>query len=135
MSATDETVDCRGCTACCRREMILLTVDDDLSLYPEAVQMDAAKQAAAVAILKSSAGWRLPLKSNGDCINLGPSGCTIYAHRPVICRSFSCVGMARGILATLSRAERRTGLREGWIDRTVFEAGRTRLKESLRMPF
>lgn len=34
--------------------------------------------------------WRISLKerSNGDCVMLGPDGCTVYPVRPPQCRSF-----------------------------------------------
>lgn len=34
-------------------------------------------------------------QENGDCIYLGPDGCTIHGHHPAICRTFDCAAFAR----------------------------------------
>ena len=38
----------------------------------------------------SSNTTALAQQNNGDCIYLGPDGCTNYANRPAICRKFDC---------------------------------------------
>lgn len=34
-------------------------------------------------------------KLNGDCVYLGPGGCSIYDRRPILCRAFDCRDWAR----------------------------------------
>ena len=33
--------------------------------------------------------------TNGDCVYLGPDGCTIHGRHPAICRTFDCAGFVR----------------------------------------
>jgi len=73
-----------------------------------------------------SVWWRTSLKelANGDCVLLGPEGCTVYAVRPTQCRTFPfwsdnlearrdwddlkarCPGIDHGRLYTRSEIER-----------------------------
>jgi Fe-S-cluster containining protein len=73
---------CNGCTECCKREALFLYPEhgDDVSQY------------------KTRVIWgrrALRAKANGDCIYLGPKGCTIWRQRPIICREFDCVDFVR----------------------------------------
>lgn len=36
----------------------------------------------------------LQRRSDGGCIHLGDRGCTIYEHRPAVCRTFDCRAFA-----------------------------------------
>lgn len=76
-------VPCDGCVACCRGELIMLHPEhgDDPARYDTIAVRD-----------EGGAGTSLALrhKPNGDCIYLGPSGCTIHDHAPAICRTFDC---------------------------------------------
>jgi Putative zinc- or iron-chelating domain len=69
---------CKTCTACCEREQIPLTAEDDPSLYD--VQYVAG------------IGLVIAPREDGSpaCRYLGRRGCTIYAHRPKLCRDFDC---------------------------------------------
>jgi hypothetical protein len=62
--------------------------------------------------------------AEGKCVYLGPSGCTIYERRPLLCRSFDC----RKHYLILPRQDRDNLVRLGLSSRAVFNAGRTRLK-------
>ena len=66
----------------------------------------------------------LATKENGECIYLGPSGCTIYDRRPLLCRSFDC----RKHYLILPRQDRDNLVRLGLSYRAVFNAGRLRVK-------
>jgi len=66
----------------------------------------------------------LATNSNGHCIYLGPSGCTIYHRRPLICRTFDC----RKHYLILPRQDRDNLVKIGLSSRPVFNAGRARLK-------
>ena len=63
--------------------------------------------------------------ADGNCIYLGPDGCTIHDRAPVVCRVFDC----RRACFKLSRTrnQRRAMIKEGRADPEIFEAGRARL--------
>lgn len=63
-------------------------------------------------------------RKNGDCIYLGRDGCTIRERRPHLCRIFDC----RGHYLSKTRAERQELSTGSPLARTIFNAGRTRLK-------
>lgn len=70
---------------------------------------------------------RIPLLAttpDGACVYLGESGCTIYARRPALCRSFDC----RKHYLMLPRQDRDNLVRLELSSRAVFNAGRARLK-------
>lgn len=73
---------CGGCTLCCKRSIVALIPDLD-----EPASTYETDKIASVHVLKH--------KENGDCIYLGPGGCTIYERRPAVCREFDCRGLAR----------------------------------------
>lgn len=113
----DAAIDCDGCTACCRKECVILTEQDDAGLYETIDVIHPLTDEPAKAI---------PHADDGACIYLGEAGCTIYDRRPAICRAFSCVGWVAGVLAVTTRAERRRDMRDGYIDREVWDAGMKR---------
>lgn len=110
-------VDCDGCTICCRKELVLLTANDDPMAFTTVEVINPLNGQTAHAI---------PLKADGACHYLGDQGCTIYERRPEICRAFSCVGWVLSIEARTTRAERRRDLKRGLIDRETWEAGKSR---------
>jgi hypothetical protein len=65
----------------------------------------------------------LATEPNGQCVYLGPAGCTIYERRPLLCRSFDC----RKHYLILPRQDRDNLVRLGFSSRAVFNAGRARL--------
>lgn len=108
-------VPCNGCTACCKGEAIILHPEcgDDESLYQtKPVQHPLTGKMALM----------LEQKSNGDCAYLGTNGCTIWGHRPTICRTFDC----RMMFLKFPPALRKQMLRAGMLDRDVIRAGRKR---------
>lgn len=111
------SVDCGTCTACCKKMLILLEpgLDD-----PAAYDCD---------VMKGPRGLLYSVKhrANGDCIYLGPHGCTIHGHQPAVCRAFDCVAFVRD----WPRARRR---KEGKRDNDeVLKAGLSRLAASRRV--
>lgn len=107
-------VDCHGCQACCKKQLVTLEPPED---DPAAFDCD---------VIEGPAGtlYSLKHKANGDCIYLGPDGCTIHGRQPVICRTFDCVAFA----AQWPRARRRKEKTvPGWDE--VLKAGQHRLRE------
>lgn len=87
-------VPCNGCTACCRRELV--------PLLPEHGDDPGTFEVQEVAINGRQVPF-LALRENGDCVYLGPDGCTIHARAPAVCRAFDC----RRFFLSMTRAERR----------------------------
>ena len=80
--------------------------------------------------LPEGRGAILKKGSDGNCIYLGPSGCTIHDRAPKICRVFDC----RRWFLSKSRNERRTMVKAGAADAAVFEAGRKRVSSLTVQP-
>jgi hypothetical protein len=75
-------VPCNGCTACCRHDRIMVDPAEEttdrlahLELEPDDLEPDKLQ---------------LKHRSDGACVHLGASGCTVYEHRPTICRTYDC---------------------------------------------
>jgi Fe-S-cluster containining protein len=111
-----ELVACDGCTACCQRELLVLhpELGDDPAQF-ETIEIKnpfTGEKALAIAPTES-----------GQCRYLSEAGCSIYDRRPVLCRSFSCVGLFK----KLSRQERRMAMKSGLASKEVIDAGRKRV--------
>jgi Fe-S-cluster containining protein len=107
-------VPCGSCHLCCKSEVLALMPDegDKVETYEhEYITLPMGR----VPVLKH--------KPNGDCVYLGPEGCTIHDRAPVICRIFDC---RRWFLAH-SRPERRRMIADSLATKAVFAAGRARL--------
>ncbi len=116
MSLTE--VPCNGCTECCRSNQGLVLhpeQGDDVESYRHVTATDNATGAQV---------FLLATEPNGQCVYLGPSGCTIYHRRPLLCRSFDC----RKHYLILPRQDRDNLVKIGMSSRAVFNAGRARLK-------
>jgi hypothetical protein len=110
---TDTQVPCGTCTECCRSGQGLFLhpeQGDDVSAYRTQVLADGVTHLLATT-------------DQGACVYLGPSGCTIYERRPLLCRSFDC----RKHYLILPREDRDNLVRLGLSSRAVFNAGRSRL--------
>jgi Fe-S-cluster containining protein len=72
---------CAGCTLCCRgRQAVVIVPGVDRDDYD----------------IQTVNGYALLAhRPNGDCVYLGPGGCTIYERRPAVCRMFDCRELAR----------------------------------------
>ncbi len=111
-------VPCNGCTECCRSgQGLFLHPDrgDDIDSYRHRMMADPATGQAI---------WLLAVDENNACVYLGDSGCTIYARRPLLCRSFDC----RKHYLMLPKQDRDNLVALGLSSRAVFNAGRSRLK-------
>jgi Fe-S-cluster containining protein len=111
-------VPCNGCTECCKSSQLLL-------LHPE--QGDDVASYRFRIITDHQTGrklFALDSDEQGRCVYLGASGCTIYDRRPLLCRSFDC----RKHYLILPKQDRDNLVRIGLSSRTVFNAGRSRLK-------
>ena len=110
--------ECATCPGlCCRNDTIMLHPDrgDDPAVYATEPITNP---------LTGGPAFMLAHKPNGDCVYLAEVGgagrCSIYDHRPAICRAFDC-GLA---FAKLSRNDRRAMLKADLASRETFEQGR-----------
>lgn len=114
----DQTeVPCGSCTECCKSgQGLFLHPDqgDDVEAYAHQVAKDKAGNLV----------YLLATTEAGACVYLGPSGCTIYKHRPLLCRSFDC----RKHYLILPRQDRDNLVRLKLSSRAVFNAGRARIR-------
>lgn len=111
-------VPCNGCTECCRSgQGLFLHPDrgDDLESYRHRAIADPAT---------GNTIHLLEVNEQGACVYLGPSGCTIYDRRPLLCRTFDC----RTHYLMLPKQDRDNLVSLGLSSRAVFNAGRSRLK-------
>jgi len=103
-------IDCGGCHGCCHQLVIVLP---DEAPPPGGWRLDAARAPLPV----------LERRAEGSCVYLDPLGlgCSIYPHRPRMCREFHC-----GLwYATLSPAERsRIAAHGDAADREMLASGR-----------
>jgi len=116
-SSEKTEVPCEGCTACC-------SSGQGLFLHPEKGDDVESYQCQVTADRAGNTVFLLATTPAGACIYLGPSGCTIYHRRPLLCRSFDC----RSHYLILPRQDRDNLVRLGLSSRAVFNAGRARLK-------
>jgi Fe-S-cluster containining protein len=109
-------VPCGGCRLCCRSFMVPIQPDkgDDPSQYQTAICY--SPDAAPYMILD-----RHP---NGDCIYLGPAGCTIHDRAPYHCRAFDC----RDYFKSYTRNERRDLAKRDTAAGPMFDRGRELLQ-------
>ncbi len=113
---SETTVPCDTCTLCCRSNQGLFLhpeQGDDVNSYQHQTGTDS--DGNPIYLLATT---------NGACVYLGPSGCTIYDRRPLLCRSFDC----RKHYLILPRQDRDNLVRLGLSSRPVFNEGRRRLK-------
>jgi Fe-S-cluster containining protein len=114
MNGLRTRVPCDGCRACCQHELVVLFPEDgDDPARFEHIALPSTH--GPVLILKQ--------KDNGDCVYLGPDGCTIYGRAPVVCRKFDC----RAYFLSMPRQERRQIEKHVDSKISIFKAGRQRL--------
>jgi len=85
MKAT-ATLPCGSCVLCCtdNQAVVLHPEDcDDPRDYGTVIE-------APHPLYPDRTIYMLPHKADGSCTFLGPFGCSIYAKRPAICRTFDC---------------------------------------------
>lgn len=115
----DGQVPCNGCTLCCRGDAVFLhpELGDDPKSY-ETESYPHPLSGADAPILKHG--------DDGNCVYLGPAGCTIYDRRPVMCRAFDC----RKFFMSMDRNTRRQGVRRKLFDVAVLDRGRELLADA-----
>ena len=106
-------VPCDGCTACCRGRAIR-------PLYPERGDVVEDYEHVYADVDVPVLAWN----ENGDCVYVGPEGCTIHARRPALCRGYDC----RVEWRALSRRQRRADMRARPYQRAIYAAARKLLK-------
>lgn len=74
-------IACASCRQCCTHQTVLLLIEDEPRMAH--YQVDAHD-------FEDKIFFTLQVKENGDCIHLGPAGCTIYENRPEVCRAYDC---------------------------------------------
>jgi Fe-S-cluster containining protein len=74
---------CNGCTSCCYFPGPVDVIPDD----------EQPEDLAHLDLVDHPDGdGRLALRKrpDGACVHLGPTGCTVHAHRPLACRTYDC---------------------------------------------
>jgi Fe-S-cluster containining protein len=80
----DAEVPCGSCTACCRAAQFV-------HIGPEETDARAHIPAELLVPAPGRPGYLvMGYDEQGHCPMLGEVGCTIYAHRPVACRTYDC---------------------------------------------
>lgn len=120
------TVPCGTCRQCCRGNsfvMLLADEGDDVESYQHEIVHLAAARIGPLSH-KAGSGPILKRQSNGDCVYLGPDGCTIHDRAPKVCRAFDC----RVLVLKHTRSETRAMIADGLLDRDIVDQGRRLLR-------
>lgn len=115
------TVPCGSCQHCCKNLWIWLKPEEGDVVE----QYDTVDYVSPITGLPAKA---LSHKPNGDCVYLGPAGCTIHGRHPAVCRAFDCRRFYLKLMA-LPRTERRREMRTGYLVKETLEVGR-RMQEA-----
>lgn len=123
---TRASVPCDGCRLCCQGNNLV-------TLHPEDGDVVASYAHHQITNpLTGATGFALDRLANGDCVYLGPDGCTIHDRAPAMCRKFDC--RAQYLLSRkFNREDRRRMHAQGVLTRDMLEAGR-RLLDKLGVP-
>ncbi len=101
-------VPCNGCRACCKDDLIFLSNEDIISEFNwELVNGRPA----------------LKHKSNGECIHLTESGCSVHNNPPAICRKFDC----RVLFLETTKHQRKIRIQINPSMKEVYIAGKKRV--------
>jgi hypothetical protein len=76
-------VACGGCTACCHYSGIVVDEKRNRKHLPYLL---TERNRDGELVLRQ--------RPDGACIHLGEQGCSVYEHRPTVCRSFDCRAFA-----------------------------------------
>ena len=109
-------VVCNGCRACCQGEVLIL--------YPEMGDKPWEYLCRTMRNpLTGNLDFALAQQDNGDCIYLGPHGCTNYSNRPALCREFDCRKFYQKVMSGNKLLELATKM----TTTEVMDAGKARL--------
>ena len=112
-------VPCNDCKECCTDTVLLLPHEgDDISQYDH-VMLPGPGPDHAVALRR---------KPNGECVYLGPQGCTIHDRAPYLCKTFDC----RLFFLNRTRAERHNLVKRGLAKKEIFQAARRLLEQETK---
>ncbi len=109
LPAKDVVVECGSCRLCCKQTHVPLVDGED---DPREFKTEVSPHGLVV----------LAHKSNGDCVYLTESGCSIHDRAPVVCRRFSCATHYKGL--TLS--QQREAVLAGLTSKEILREGRRR---------
>jgi len=70
-------VPCDGCRECCWHHRVVVS-----PLHDQVDQLDTVCLDDGTTVLR-----QMP---DGRCVHLGEGGCTVYEHRPKVCRKYDC---------------------------------------------
>lgn len=104
-------VPCGSCHLCCVNELVIL--------MPEAGDVVGDYLTKKVRLGPQEVD-ALQHRENGECVYLGPDGCTIHDRSPVLCREYDC----RLAFKLVPRHERRRRLKMGLADKARYDRGR-----------
>jgi hypothetical protein len=107
-------VPCNGCSACCRKDAVMLLPDEGDVLATYDYEIRDLPGVGSGPVLK---------KVDGHCVYLVDGKCSIWHRAPAICRIFDC----RRFYLSHPRAERRRLVKLGALSRDVLDAGKARL--------
>ena len=90
-------IDCGDCHLCCQNGMLVILIDGPDDMWP----YKCSPRVANGEIIRV-----LDHQPNGDCVYLGPDGCSIHGQHPHMCRVFDCADFVRlvaskGVLSPL----------------------------------
>lgn len=114
--ADARNVPCGGCRLCCRGNSIVMLLEHEGDLLE-------AYEHEFVTLPGAGHGPVLKRTATGDCVYLGPDGCTIHHRAPKVCRVFDCRGAYRAFMQH-PRHERRQMLSGGYVDPQIMARGR-----------
>lgn len=101
-------VPCNGCTLCCHGDAVRILPHEDPTKWQTVPHPFKA------------GALMLAHKANGDCVYLGPAGCTIQADKPQVCYEMDC----RNIASKLTPSEARKHDKRGTLPITIWRRGR-----------
>ena len=124
-------VPCGKCQLCCKTLIVPLAFEEwdefDKRRHPD----DPTKPAWCWVVDANGVrgGRALPRRDNGDCVFLGPGGCTIHGHAPHVCKRFDC----RELFLRSDRKGRKKAIKEKKLPKELFERGRELLIETRKI--
>lgn len=75
-------IDCGSCRKCCRGGNLIVLQEGESPADYDCYEFQPDL-------------FALRRQPNGDCVYLGPKGCTIHGRHPVICKVFDCMGFVK----------------------------------------
>lgn len=75
------SVPCNGCVSCCYHPIIGIDPSEENPEHLAHLLTEPDVEDGKLRLLK---------RADGACIHLGDAGCTVYEHRPRVCRGYDC---------------------------------------------